>query len=107
MKNSRAKHVSKIKSKRRSSMPELVHRGIPDRRFVGFPQMKGRIVENIEFFTMSGFHSLTVTFQDKTTLNLILAPSLLIDSHFSDVRTGNERVVKRWPTIRTVTSRDE
>jgi len=87
-------------------MPALVQRGIAHRRFVEFPGMKGRTVEKIELFTMSDYHSLTVYFQDKTFLSLVLEPSLLLDSHFSDVSTGDERIVKRWPTVRSATSND-
>jgi len=98
----------KPKRQRRSysSLPGLVQHRIDRRRFVEFPGMKGRMVEKIEFFTMSDYHGLTIYFQDKTFLSMVLEPTLLIDAHFSDISSGDERVVRRWPTVRGVTSQD-
>ena len=110
MKTSRTKINSRTKitrgKKQRRAMGALVHRGNRHRRFVYFPQMKGRVVKNVELFTMSDFRSITIDFEDKTALNLIIEPALLIDSHFSDFSSGDERVVKRWPTVRSVINRD-
>jgi len=84
----------------------LLQRKYPHSRFYEFPQMKGRTVEKIEFSSMPDFHNLMITFTDKTSLNLIIEPYLLIDSHFSDTKNGDQRILKRWPTIRSMMNRD-
>ena len=84
----------------------LIERKLPRRKFVEFPQMKGRIVERIELFLMSNIRSLTIYFQDKTFLNLLIEPLLSIASRFSDRSTGDEKVLKRWPAIRSITEKD-
>ena len=68
--------------------------------------MKGRTVEKIEFSSMPDFHNLMIVFTDKTALNLIIEPYLLIDSHFSDTKDGSQRIRKRWPKIRSMMNRD-
>ena len=98
--------ASKTKKMRtRPAQMALIERKLPNRRFVEFPQMKGRIVERIEIFTMSNTHSLTIYFQDKTFLNLLVEPSLSISPRFSD-GTGDEKVLKRWAAIRSITEKD-
>src|SRR5947209_7458069 len=84
----------------------LRRRGIADRKAISFPQMKGRMVENIELFTTADFHAITIDFQDKIQLNLILEPCVQIVSNFADRSSGEQRILKRWPTVRTLTNSD-
>ena len=91
--------TSKPRTRRKKTA--LVERKFPFRRFVEFPDMKGRILEKVEFYTTTEYHSLTLIFEDQTTLTLVIDPCFLISSSLSDFSTGNERVLKRWPTIRS------
>jgi hypothetical protein len=61
---------AKKQSKPRKRGFKLIERRLPHRRLVAFPQMRGRTVEKIELFTASEFHSLTISFQDKTGTEL-------------------------------------
>jgi|SRR5947209_15313403 len=110
MKTSRTKSQLKKKpgdSRDSNSLEGGLRRdGIADRKFVHFPQTKGRVVENIELFTMADFHSITIDFRDKTQFNLILESSLLIASNMADMSTGEQRILKRWRTVRSITKRD-
>jgi hypothetical protein len=77
----------------------LIERKLPGRRFVEFPRMKGRMVEKIELFTTPEYHSITVRFQDKTALALVIEPGFLLKADFDDWKSGDARKVKSWPVI--------
>jgi len=65
--------------------------------------MEGRVLKRVEIYTATGHHSLTLDFEDKTSLTLLLDPCLFISAELSDISSGSERIVKRWPTIKSVT----
>jgi hypothetical protein len=96
-----AKHP---KSKRRSL--NRIERKRSDHKSLVFPQMKGRIVDKIEFYTTADFHGLIIDFQDKTSLSLTIEPGFLLCSKLLDRSTGTERVRKRWRGVRSVTDKD-
>jgi hypothetical protein len=77
----------------------LIERKFSGRRFVEFPHMKGRMVEKIELFTMPEYHSITVSFQDKTALALVIEPGFLLKADFDDWKSGDARKVRSWPVI--------
>ncbi len=77
----------------------LIERKLPGRRFVEFPRMEGRTVEKIELYTTPQYHSITVHFQDKTALALIIEPGFLLKADFDDWKTGDARKIKSWPAI--------
>ena len=79
----------------------LNERRIENGRFINFPRMKGRILEKVEFFTAPDFHSLTLYFQDKTSLTLVIEPCFLAAASFADRSSGAQRILKRWPAIRS------
>lgn len=68
--------------------------------------MKGRILERVEIYTATGYHSLTLDFADKTSLSLVLDPCLFITAELSDVSSGSERTLKSWPTIKSITGHE-
>ena len=84
---------------------QLIERKLPFRKFVEFLHMKGRLLDKIELFTTPEHHSLTLNFQDKTSLTLVIEPCFLIFANFSDVSTGSQRILKRWPMIQSITNR--
>ena len=86
-------------------IPALIERKFPHTRFVDFPQMKGKTVEKIEFFTTSEYHSITIDFQDKTALTLTVEPCFLLGSEFSDIKTGNQETIHEWPLIHSAVNR--
>jgi hypothetical protein len=79
--------------------PHLIEKKFPGRKFVEFPEMKGRTVEKIEVFTTPEYHSITIAFQDKTLLNLAVEPGFTLRGSLQSIRTGNARVLRRWPPI--------
>src|SRR5437879_3695110 len=83
---------------------KLIERRLPHRRFVEFPQMKGRTVEKIELYTTLEHHSIAIDFQDQTALHLRLQPCFMLNADFVDVRTGSVRAIREWPVIRNITN---
>jgi hypothetical protein len=76
-----------------------------NRSFHRMEEIKGKIVDYVEFFTSSESHSIDICFQDKTTLHFTIDPSFLLETEYADWKTGNWRRIKRWPTLRSATFR--
>lgn len=81
----------------------LIERKGPYRNLIEIPGMKGRTLERVEIYTATGHHSLTLDFADQTSLSLLLDPCFFISAELSDISSGNERTLKRWPTIKGIT----
>src|SRR6185436_16119409 len=64
------------------------------RRFLRFPEVKGKIVEAVE--VDPDLTAIVVLFQDKTALSFDLDPCLTVFPELSDWKTGNWRGIKRW-----------
>ena len=116
MKNSRAK-TKTARSKpasprhpqprRKPQTPQgLLQRKGPYRNLIEIPGMKGRTLERVEIYTATGYHSLTFDFEDQTSLSLLLDPCLFITAELSDISSGNERTLKCWPTIKSITGNE-
>jgi hypothetical protein len=78
---------------------ELIDRSTPGRKLLEFPEMKGRVVEKIEFFSTAEFHSVNVFFADKTSLLLAIEPRFELHAELESARSGEPQVTKRWPPI--------
>ncbi|HEU5415533.1 MAG TPA: hypothetical protein VFW31_17330 [Candidatus Angelobacter sp.] len=90
--------------------PVITRRGKTTiRRFSGrsvhhMEEVKGKIVDSVEFYTSSESHAIDVRFQDKTTLHFSIDPGFLLETEYVDWKTGDYRRIKRWPTLRSLTS---
>ena len=84
----------------------LIPRQVDNRRSFAFPQMKGRILDRVEFYTAPDHHhSLSLYFQDKTTLTLVIEPCFLLAAGLFDSSSGEQRLLKRWRVIRSATEK--
>ena len=104
---------TKRKPKNRSAQPRaaVLHKGLlkrkgPYRNLIEIPGMEGRILKRVEIYTTTEYHSLTLDFEDKTSLTLVLDPCFFISASLSDISSGNERTIKRWPEIKSTTGGD-
>jgi len=70
-------------------------------RRVVFPEAKGRTVELVELFTDPDFPCVSIRFDDSTDLTVVIDPVLTFSASFSKWKEGNERVLMRWPMIRS------
>jgi hypothetical protein len=71
------------------------------RAFHRMEEVKGKVVEYVEIYNSSDYHSIDVRFQDKTALHFVIDPGFLLEAEYDDWKTGNFRRIKRWPAIRS------
>ena len=64
-----------------------------------FSGMKGRTVERIDVCLSSDYHSVSVRFEDKTDFTVEIDTRMVLTALHSDWKTGNMRVLRRWPVI--------
>lgn len=93
MKEQRSKPSRKLRSRQKP--------GNSSNRIMEFPQARGRTVERVELVTNAEYHCVSIRFKDKTDLSLVINPSLTFNAEFSDWKTHDQRVLKRWPPIRS------
>ncbi len=66
-----------------------------------FTEARGKTVDFVEFYTDSGFHCVEIGFDDRTALNFTIEPVFTVETGYSDWKTGDQRVLKRWAPIRS------
>lgn len=76
------------------------------RKVLRFPQAKGKIIETVEFSTELGYHSISVNFTDKTSLNFEIEARFVVETDYSNWKTGNQRILRRWKPVQNVEFRD-
>lgn len=64
-----------------------------------YTEMKGRTVEWIEVCLSSNYRCVSVRFEDKTDFTVEIDTRLTLTALHSDWKTGNMRVLRRWPAI--------
>ena len=90
------------RSQKRTTSPGqfvLNERNLPHRRFVEFPLAHGKTTEKVELFTTRGYHSITIDFQDHTSLNLTIEPTFILNAEFQQRGKGDIEVLAEWPPI--------
>jgi hypothetical protein len=71
----------------------------PRSRSLEFNEAKGKTVAFIKMFTDADFPCVEIGFHDKTALHFLLEPSLTMEPTYSSWKTGNQRLLRRWPAI--------
>jgi len=61
--------------------------------------MKGRKVERIDVWFSSNYPCVSVRFEDKTDFTVEIDTRLVFTALHSDWKTGNMRVIRRWPAV--------
>jgi hypothetical protein len=93
------KTAAAVKKRPRRKTPTKPSKS-PRTRVLQFPQAKGRTVEMIELIADGDFHCVSIQFQDKTDLSLMIDPALTFRADFYAWKKGNHRLLKRWPALR-------
>ena len=70
-------------------------------RLVEFPEARGRTVEMVELSLDSDFHCISIRFQDETDLTFVIDPALTFQADYSRWKAGEQKVLKRWPVLRS------
>lgn len=66
-----------------------------------FPQARGKTVADVYVTMDSDMNCVTLCFVDNTQLVIDIEASLSFAADYSDWKTGNERIIRRWPRIRS------
>jgi|SRR6185437_12933827 len=66
-----------------------------------FPAVRGKTLADVYLTMDSDQSSVTLHFDDNTDLVVDIEPRLSFSADYSDWKTGNERIIKRWPRIRS------
>ena len=72
---------------------------VPYRRVLRFPQIKGKIVTDVELSLSSDYRAVDIRFQDKTSLTLSIEPCFQIAPVLADWKTGDYKLLKRWKPV--------
>lgn len=92
--------MAKVKSKR-SSPKAARQRTTLNRQVFRFPTVGGKKLKTVELSTYSAGHIIAVRFQDETSLEFSIDPGFTVKTHYADWKTGDQRVLKKWPLIRS------
>ena len=68
---------------------------------VEFASARGKTVEQVYMTAYEDVNSVTLSFTDHTELVVEVDPCLAFSADYSDWTTGNQRVLKRWPRLRS------
>jgi hypothetical protein len=78
-------------------------RPAPHRRrrkhFLRFNEAKGKTVEFVEMYTDADFPCVEIGFDDKTALHFTMDTRLTMEPVYSNWKTGNQRLLRRWPVV--------
>ena len=83
----------------------LRERTLPGRRFVEFPLVKGKIAERVQLFTTTNNNSLSIDFQDQTSLLLNIEPGFTIHAQLMQLEKGELETLAEWPPIKNISDR--
>jgi len=83
----------------------LRERTLPGRRFVEFPLVKGKIAERVQLFTTTNNNSLSIDFQDQTSLLLNIEPGFTIHAQLTRLEKGELETLAEWPPIKNISDR--
>jgi hypothetical protein len=72
---------------------------VPSRRVLSFPQIKGKIIADVELSLSSDYRAVDIRFEDKTALTLSIEPRFQVTPVLADWKTGNYRLLKQWKPI--------
>ena len=99
IKATRSVHPSKEPRHENRRATDRDNRRTRSRKRIHFPEARGKIVKDVEFYAGSESTALALTFQDNTSLAFDFATSFATEAHFSRWKDGNERVLRYWPRI--------
>ena len=104
MKRKTASKKTKPRKPKTSRVPfSLVERKFEGRKFVEFTQMKGKTLDKVELFTTPEYHSISLDFQDKTSLALRIEPCFALQATYSDFHTGDQEILEEWLPVHSTT----
>jgi hypothetical protein len=68
---------------------------------VEFTGIQGRTVEKVQLCTSASYHSISILFEDKTDLTLVIDSWFTFQADYYDWKTGDQKVLKSWPVVKS------
>jgi hypothetical protein len=72
---------------------------LPHHRIVEFPQMKGRTVQRIRFYSSADENTIAIRFRDRTQLSFSIEPALVLSAGLLKLHRWDTETIKEWPPI--------
>lgn len=69
------------------------------REHVVYPQMKGRVIEQVELYVSSDYRCVSIHCADKSAFTVVVDSCLTFQAEHVEWKAGNQRVVERWPVV--------
>jgi hypothetical protein len=69
------------------------------RERIVYPEMKGRVIEQVELYVSSDYRCISIRCADKTDFTVVIDTCLSFQAERSEWKEGNQRVLKRWPAV--------
>ncbi|MGE5321240.1 MAG: hypothetical protein ACM3SW_00145 [Actinomycetota bacterium] len=82
----------------KTSAPQARHR-VPGA--VYFDEVRGKTLEDVSVSSDAHASLITLTFADKTEMTLDVEPRIQVGAMLESWKSGNSRVLKRWPRVRS------
>ena len=93
-----SKDRPKTKAGKKSRM-KLIEIAYPGGKAVEFPGMEGRRIKKIELTTAGDYHAVSIRFEGKTTLHMVIDPGFTLKANLRDWKDGEGKSIKGWPII--------
>jgi len=71
------------------------------RQRADFPEVKDKILTEIEVSSDSEYFGITIRFQDNTTLNFTVEPCVAVFPVLADWQDGEEKTIKKYNPVRS------
>ena len=78
---------------------DLKERGRRNNRILEFPQMKGRTVQTVRFYSSPDENTVSIRFRDQTVLSLYFEPALVLRSDLIKINRWDAETLKEWAAI--------
>jgi hypothetical protein len=72
---------------------------VPSRRVLRFPQIKGKVIADVELSISPEYRAVDIRFEDKTSLTFDLAPCFQVTPVLANWKTGDYKLLKRWQPV--------
>jgi hypothetical protein len=69
------------------------------RKVLRFPQIKGKVIAEVELSLYPEYPAVDIRFQDKTAFTLGIHPCFQVTPVLADWKTGDYKQIKRWKPI--------
>jgi hypothetical protein len=89
------KRQARSRAKSRQSTPKLWRA----RSAMDFRLVEGKVLRQVAFDPSAENQVFTLIFADETELCLSICPGFAVTADYSDWKTGDQRVLKRWPAV--------